>query len=226
MQEITKDGNSTHRTRNFFAGLLLLFPIGCATGNTLHIIPLNYNEVSTNYPLLIKINPDECYFWVNEEDEICIAMKKKSFSLLGEAFERELHLSLVLTGQPAGSARSYRATRKTMRNRYRHGYASSRSTSLTGIIAIWDYKKDSLHGRFRLVARQQVYSILSGWGHRQNVLFVGEFVARKNKGQGLHILTYTEEDELSRKINPTAPQPVNGPPRENPPNVTRTPKKP
>lgn len=224
------DGIITERNKSiqfgiFFAGLPLFISYGCAA-NTLHIIPLNYNNISTDYPMLVKINPDECYFWVNDDDEICIALKKKSYSLLGEAFEHELHLSIVLSGQPAGSARSYRATRKTMRSRYRAGYGSSRSISLAGIIAIWDYKKNSLHGRFRFVARQQAYSILSGWGARRNVLFVGEFFATKNKNKGLPILNYTEENEQSRLISTTTPQPVNGPPRKNPENVIRIPKKP
>lgn len=226
MRGLYKDRKKTLRHGYVIAGLFLLFAIGCATGNTLHIIPLNYNDIDTTNPMLMKINPDECYFWINDDDEICITLKQKNFSLLGEAFERELHLSLVLSGQPAGSARLYRATRKTMRNRYRAGYGSSRSTSLAGIVAIWDYKKDSLHGRFRIVARQQLYSILSGWGNHRNVLFVGEFTARKNKNKGWPILTYTEEDELSRELSTPAPKPVQGPPRQPSGKVIRIPKKP
>ncbi|MGB2988113.1 MAG: hypothetical protein WBE26_19775 [Phycisphaerae bacterium] len=192
--------------------LWVLVLTGCSGRAVVHMIPLGAKKISMTSPLVVRVSPDECYFWLNEKQDLCVAMRATNVSLIGKRFEREFVLSLVLDGPPAGSARQYRVGRRVMRARGRAGYSHTRSASLAGIVGVWDYGKGKLRGRFRLAAKQQSYSVLTGWKGDRRVLFVGEFIAAANREMGERILVRTEEDGMARPPPRGKPIPVKGPP--------------
>lgn len=192
---------------------LPLFLMGCAGHGSVHMIPLGPKPIKMTGPLIVPVAPKESYYWVNEQQELCVAMRTKRHSLLGARFEREFILSLVLDGLPAGSARYYRVGRRALRAKTRAGFTHTRSASLSGTAVVWDYGRASLHGRFRLTAKQQSYSVLTGWHGDRRVLFVGEFTAVADQAAGERILARTEEDGMARPPPRSKRIPIQGPPR-------------
>jgi len=148
--------------------------------------------------LIVRVSPDECYFWVNEQEELCIAIRSNTRSIFGKRFEKEFLLSLVAKGLPAGSGREYRMDRRTARVRHIAGYTHKRTASLSGILAIWNYGQSQLRGRFRFTAKEQSYSVLNGWSGNYAVLVVGEFIGVYNEAAGKELLARTEEGSMSR----------------------------
>ncbi len=187
----------------------------CAGRASVHLIPTGPTPIPTAGPLLIELSPKECYFWIDDDGRLLLAMRAHHASLWGSGFEREFILSLVLKKVPAGSARYYRATRRTMRARYRHGLGHTRAASLTGSVLVSDFGTSRMKGRFRIKAKQQSYFVLTGWGRDALVLFVGEFAAVENRIHGERILARTEESGMER-LPPGTPIPVLGPPRAAP----------
>lgn len=195
--------------------------VGCAGRASVHMVPLSAKKISMTHPLVVRVDPDQCYFFVSDNNELCIAMRHSKGAMLGKRREREFILSLVLDSPPAGPARQYKIGQRAMRARTRAGYAHTRSASLRGNAVIWDYGKTKLRGRFRLAAKQQSYSVLAGWKGDHQVLFVGEFVAVHDRKKSEAILTRTEQDGMTRPPARAKPIPINGPPREIPKASTR-----
>ncbi len=185
-----------------------LLVAGCAGHASVHTAALSTRKIGTTGSLVRTVTPDECYFWVNQKQELRIAMRGTRLSLLGSRFKREYVLSLILEGLPAGSTRNYRMNLRTLRARHRRGYGHVRSASVTGIAAIWDYGRRRLHGRFRVVAKEQSYSVLSGWGSNRRVLILGEFTAVENQRAAEAILAQTEKDGMQRRAARPRPKPV------------------
>ncbi len=187
---------------------------GCAGHASINVATLSMRNINTAGPLVRRITPDECYYWINDKKELCVAMRETRLSLLGSRLRREFVLSLVLEGLPAGSTRYYPVKRRTLRSRHKHGYAHVRSASLGGIATVWDFGRRRLHGRFRAVAKEQSYSVLNGWGSNRRVLIVGEFAGVENQRAGEKILARTEENGMERAKEPPKAKPVKGPPRK------------
>jgi len=217
-----RDGyNSCSRgsPRTEFCAIVVLIAVstaltgGCAGHASIHIASLDTKRISTTAPLIMRVTPDRCYYWVNERDELCIAMREDKRSLLGKRFGAEFRLSLVLEGLPAGSSRSYPMSQRTLRARHRDGFTHTRAASVGGIAAVWGYGKGRLHGRFRALVEQQSWSVLKGWGSNKKVFMVGDFTAVKDQQAGQRILTETETDGMERPPPRPTPRPVRGPPR-------------
>lgn len=187
--------------------MTLLTSAGCAGRATVHMIPLGAKRIDTTAPLTVRVSPGECYFWVNEQEELCLAMRSHSRSIFGRRFENEFLMSFVAKGLPAGSGRDYRMDRRTARVTHDAGYGHTRSSSLSGILAVWDYRRNQLRGRFRFTAKQQSYSVLSGWSGNNAVLLVGEFMAVGNEAAGKELLQRTEEGSMSRSSQEPNPPP-------------------
>jgi hypothetical protein len=172
---------------------------GCAGHARVHVVPLGTKRIDTASPLIVTVTPDQCYFWINEQEELCVAMRSFSGSMMGKRFEKEFLLSLVAKGVPAGSGREYRMDRRTARVRHDVGYGHTRSASLSGILAVWDYPRNQLRGRFRFTAKQQSYSVLTDWTGNNPVLYLGEFTAVKDRVRGERLLSRTEESAMGRE---------------------------
>ena len=185
--------------------LALFSSFGCTGHAEVNIVPLGTKRIDTTAPLIVRVSPDECYFWVNEQDEFCVAMRTFSGSIFGKRFEKEFLLSLVAKGLPAGGGREYRMDRRTARVRHDAGYGHTRSASLSGIFAVWNYRRNQLRGRFRFTAKEQSYSVLSGWSGNNAVLVVGEFMAVADRAAGEKLLARTEDGAMSRTTTQTTP---------------------
>lgn len=196
--------NSELKKRSFFVFLLFsslfvsfysLFLSGCAAPATVHVIPLSLNRVNVNQPLMVTVEPTACYWWLNEGNELCIAMTARSGALGGPLRRREFDLSIILDGLPAGSSRAYAADFHTARGRARNGLSHTRFASWSGSVAIWDFDptgRRPLKGRLRFQGVQQSFFILTGWGKDASILVLADFTARHDAARGQAIMSRTE----------------------------------
>lgn len=212
-------GRGSSKSMRFFGcALLLLVLSGCRGHGVVHLVPTGTAKISITKPLLLEIHPTECYFWVTDENQICIAMRQHKRSLLGKWGRQELILSMVLEGVPAGVGRNYRANRRTMRAHRHKGLSHSRLASLAGIVGVWDFDRRKLRGRFRFSTKQQTYSVLTGWHSDRGVLVLGDFTAIPNRKAGEALLARTEEHGMKRGMERGPVQPrarrIHGPRRK------------
>ncbi len=177
---------------------------GCAGRATLHAVPLNTRKLSTSEPLVLRVDPQECYYWVNDAEKLCVAMRFRNRSLLGKPFSRDMTLSLTLDETPTGPARSYPATRRTLRAMDHAGFNHLRTASLGGMVTVWRDGPRKLQGRFRLAAKQQSWSVLTGWSGDNRLMLVGEFRAVLHRARGEALLAQTEEGAMQRDAVPDA----------------------
>ena len=185
---------------------LALSLAGCSGRALVHTIPLGTQKINTEGPLLLRESLHECYYWVNDKRELCIAMRTFHRSLFGKLLEREFVMSLVAPGTPAAESRDYKVDRSTARVFSRFGIYPQRGGSQSGILTVWDFGRGRLKGRFRFNARQQTYSVLTGWSAATVSMYVGEFTAVENRQRGEAILKQTEEAGLGRD-QPARPSP-------------------
>ena len=195
-------------------GSILLGVVGCASPSHLHLVMLGSERISSTETLTVDVEPDECYFWINDENQVCVAMHRHDRSWRGSVHDYDFAGSFVLDEPPAGEGRNYPVGERTFRSKTKNGYIHTRMLSRTGVVGIWNYENDSLDGRFRFFARQQSYSAFVGWGGERHVLVVGEFSATRNRDKGEAILQKTEVDDLKRGAPRPKPRPINGPPRK------------
>jgi len=182
---------------------------GCSGRASLHLIPLGNRAIDASGPLISRVSPTECYYWLNDEGELCIAMRGVKRAAFDRRFDQEFIASFVLDAPPAGEARNYRVSRRTVRMRSHAGFTHTRSASLNGIVGVWNYDRTTLRGRFRFTVKQQSYSVLVGWGGNTQVLYVGEFSAIPHPMRGEKLLARTEEDAMNRQgaAHPAAESP-------------------
>lgn len=184
--------------------VLCLVASGCAGRAHVQMVPLGMKRIEAQGPLIVEVRPDECYFWVGDDDRLCISMRDFSGSILGKPLQREFLLSFVVEGLPAAQSRDYRMDRNTARVKQRAGYSHLRAASTSGILAVWDYDADQLRGRFRFMVKAQTFSVLTGWTGNNALLYTGDFHAVRDERAGLAILARTEDGAMSRTA-PKAP---------------------
>jgi hypothetical protein len=187
----------------------------------LDLIPLGLQRIDARGPLIYTLRASECYFWIDADDQLCIACADETGPWFGEGAGTTLRVSLVLEGLPAHVARDYRASRQTLRGRASQGSRHARFASTGGIVAVWLDDEDHIHGRFRVLTRYQTFNVLLGWTGTQQVLLLGECRAVRDRRRGEPILTRTEEGGMERRpaaSQPASPQPipVTGPPPRRP----------
>ncbi|MCP4251709.1 MAG: hypothetical protein GY778_32135, partial [bacterium] len=123
-------------------------------------------------------------------------------------------LSLLLVPPPANLGRNYTADRRTLRALISGASRRWRFGSLYGIVGVWFEEPGDaiLHGRFRIWAKRQDYTIWRGWGDDVRVLFVGRVTARPDAERGRRVWQRTNSGGMKRPPTDNRPRPVTGPP--------------
>jgi len=207
-------------------GCFLLTAVGaCAPAAKVSIAPLNLKKVRANGPLIVNFKPTACYWWVNDEQQLCIAMGLSKLTFTSWSLDKDkFALSLVFDGLPAGDARMYLLSRRTIRGKRDVGVLHTRFASVTGVAAVWGFGRKTqstiqsttqstiqstrMTGRFRFVGVQQSFFVLTGWGTPRQIFCVGEFTANFNREKGEAILAQTEEGAMARESADALPEPI------------------
>jgi len=198
------------------ACLVTTIAAGCGGSATVWLVPIQYGAIEAQAPLVVDLSAQECYYWIDpEKQQVRIAITARQDALFNENAARSLDVSLVLDGLPANNARDYRANRRTVRGTASERGDFVRFASVRGIAAVWFDQPDCLHGRVRVQAKYQQYSLLFGWHASQPVLMLGEFVAIRDRERCEAILERTENGGMERALvrpDEAGPIPVTGPP--------------
>lgn len=171
---------------------------GCTRGRVT-LLPINFQRIDSSAPLIEEFRPTECYYWLNDHRQLCIAMAVRCTALRPPSTGREFYLSIVLDEPPAGTARTYKVHSDTFRGRRRIGLNTIRFASLEGIVGVWDYGSGNLSGRFQFRGLQQSYMVLTGWAYTRTLFAVGEFRARMDRARGEALLARTEQEAMKRR---------------------------
>jgi hypothetical protein len=170
------------------------------------MIPLMRSDFPREEPTLATVRVHEAYHWAQDDGELTVALRYRVNALLGEVFDAEWLLSLVLDGLPAGSERLYRLNADSVRMRQTRGPAHHRGRSLTGVAVVEAPRRGILKGRFHVWMRQQQYGLFTGWSppmHRApTVIVAGDFEAVLDAEKGRAIRSSTEADGLERSTEP------------------------
>ena len=191
---------------------------GCASAGAVNISELNFKRIPAQGPLTAHVVVEQCA-WRIDEERICVGLRYRRPGLFGESGREQFDFSLVLPGIPAARARDYRLDAQSVRCYLRRGASHARFASIYGIVGIWRESGEVLHGKFRLIAGQQVFHVLTGWSSVGQVYMEGEFRARRDPRLTEDILLGSEEDGMDRsgRVNMPAgsqarPVRVTGPP--------------
>lgn len=197
--------------------LVCTVALGCGSASRFHVIQLGAKTISAVLPLIDEHELSKGYYWVDEQGLLCVALSSGPLSSdTGAGGRRKsLQLSLELPGVPAGEARDYAVTRRTLRA-ISHGHGlHERFASVSGVVSVWRGDGGKLHGRFRINGKKQIFLVWVGWGWDSEVLLLGEFTARPDQTAGEAILRASEGGGLKREPYRPGPRIIEGP-RANP----------
>lgn len=199
--------NPKHCVALFFA-IAMSAACGCASDASLHFTDLNFKRLDMSDPLTTEVGADSCT-WSIDEEKIQIALAKGRVD--AESGDRMM-MSFVLDGIPTGNEREYRVERRALRCYWHHEREHERFASLSGVVSIKLLPGGKLACRFKIMARKQVFHILTNWTTVGQALLMGEFIAVQDADAVSSILVQTEKGGMERSakgntINGGIPQP-------------------
>lgn len=171
---------------------------GCGGSARLELVSLNYRAIDPPAPQAARLALDHCWWWTDADGRVWVAMQTQRRSPLGRYGHFEFQLSLALDEPPAGRARNYRITRRSLRARARVGPIESRFTSTAGIVAVYREPGERLRGSFRIATRRQVSRLLGGWSRPARYLIQGTFQAVHDEARGRPVAELTESHGWER----------------------------
>ncbi len=95
--------------------LVTIAASGCTGNARLTLIPLNSSALTPRTQLEYTVSPQECYWWVDEQDRLCLAMGYHNFSILGDLTRDSFELSFVFRDPPPEEEEVYVARRDVAR---------------------------------------------------------------------------------------------------------------
>lgn len=193
---------------------LLAAPVlagGCAGGGRFDIISMQMGDLDEDRPLMSTFHPGECYYWIDEEGKINVAMHYENIPLLGRFSRVSFDLSFELDDPPAGRARQYQLRSREFRGTARLGALVHRFMSYQGVGAIWQDGPGRFRGRFRTLVRHESFSVLTGWVRAAPLLFLGEFRAVLDAERGRAINQASESGGWPRPPRSKVPLRVQRP---------------
>ncbi len=166
---------------------------GCTGNARLTLIPLRSSTLTPRSQLEYTVSPQECYWWVDEQDRLCLAMCYHNFSILGDLTRDAFELSFVFKDPPPKEEKVYVARRDVARALWHRSAWHLRLRAQTGNVAVERRSEDVLAGRLRLTCSSEAFWILKGWERKSRVLIQGHFTAVRNAEQGRALLQRIEE---------------------------------
>jgi len=169
---------------------------------------LECNFVSTNMTnimvqptdaAVIRLQCNECYWWVDEAGRLNVAGKFTQRSPFGKQFDRQFLISFVLGEPSKGVGKNYSCDQNTVRGQIKTAANMYRFKSVYGILGIEHRSPDVIIGSYRMNIALQSAKFLGGWGPPRPYLMFGKFEAGKNGKLGTPIRKLTEATGLKRR---------------------------
>ncbi len=184
---------------------------GCTGSATINFVSLHATEIDPPKTNIWRYDVRECYWWVDPDGEVNIAMKcRQQHLLLGKYGRVDLATSFVLGEPPAGSGRNYPVRRRETRTLVVSALHSLRLTSQQGIVAVTVEDDGTLRGSFRIWMASkpglQLFSFLPRRPGR--LLCFGTFHAVEDPKRGQAIRAHCESSGWARSARKTTSGPT------------------
>ena len=184
--------------------LFVMLGGGCSGGGVVHTVPLIRTDLQPGEPPISSIPLTEAYYWTDEGGGLNIALGSRARSMLGQAFDAEWLMSIVLEALPAGSEALYHLRTREIRMVQSHGGDHRRGRCVRGVVVIEAPRHGRLSGRFHAWVSQQRFGVLTGWVPRISrapvTIMTGKFEAALDPVKGRRILARTEADGCARPV--------------------------
>lgn len=196
------------RTEIFIVIVLALVGGGmvCASGCTGHaemnLIPLGMKDLDPSKPLASELRAGECYYDLDENGRIRIAMRYRNLALFGPMSRSSMTLSLLIDEPPAGRARNYPIAGQTLRAQAQTSILYHRFRSTHGIAVVHDVGSNGLRGRFRCYVRYQRGNVVTGWRGTGLLLLTGRFSAVRDPEKTAELICESEAGDWARSEKP------------------------
>ncbi len=174
-----------------------LITCGCSTSASLQFTDLNYKRLDPGTPLSVEVTPTSST-WSIDEDKIQIALADGAVE--ADAGDR-MAMSIILDGTPTGNELEYRVGQRALRCYWHHNRQHERFASLGGVVSVRLLPNENLFGRFKILARKQVFHILTNWTTVGQTLLTGTFTAHRDADKVSSILVLTEKGGMERTVN-------------------------
>lgn len=187
-----------HTKLAWFGGVLagLCLWTGCHRAGQVEIASLNYVAIDPPAPRVSRVGLDHCYWWMDEEGRVQIAMERDQSWVLGPTHVEHFvfQMALTLEKPPAGKSRNYLLSKRQMNGAARFGPAHSRFVSAAGIVALYREPGDHMRGSFRIRVARQGLQLLGGWSPVSRHLMMGTFIAKHDEERGQRIVAQVAEN--------------------------------
>lgn len=174
---------------------------GCTGNAYLNVVALDYSTIDPQSPPPRTLEFDECYWWVDDDKELHIAMRKKvDIPFIGSLGKIRILAAIRPGGPPAGRERQYDVGPETFRICAEIGPAKTRFSSVRGVIAVAKDGDSRLRGNLRLESSRQVLQLFGDWGRPTITIWNGPFVAVRNREkteeiEAVVVAEYAQEPE-------------------------------
>jgi hypothetical protein len=172
---------------------------GCTPAARIELAALEFHDIDPPAAKFIVVEADRCYWWQEADGRVHVAFEKRQ-PLPAAGAEFSFRLGVELEALPAGRAREYQVAKDELRAVASIGFAESRFSSVSGILALYCESGDRLRGSLRLTVARASTQLIGGWGPKTSYLMLGTFVARHDAVKGKEI-----ESELPRSDDATNP---------------------
>lgn len=185
--------------------MALTLLLGCDGGGRFDFISTQMRDLSEDEPLISTFHPGQCFWHVDDAGFLNVALHYENVPLFGPLSGATIDLSFALDEPPAGSARSYQLRSRELRGRAEIGPIIHRFRSLNGVLSIWSDGGSRIHGRFRVLVAQDVFTMLTDWRTASPLLIVGEFDAVRDAKRFAEIDAAAQVDDWARPPRRTVP---------------------
>lgn len=181
------------------------------------MVPFSRGDLRADEPLVHDVRLGEGYYWVDDDDRLKIALRRRADSAISDMLDQLWAMSIVLDGLPAGRERLYEVQHSAVQMLQTAGGGRMRARSIKGIVVVGSPEGGRLRGRFHVSLLPEQFSVLKGWVPVWTPLVVaGEFTAVLDPTRGQEVLAVTEQDGYARlphapnvrRVSPRTTQPA------------------
>jgi hypothetical protein len=126
---------------------------GCAGSAELQFVSTNLAAINPPPPIVYRYEPQQCYWWIDDDGSLNIAMQFDRVNLFSEIGRLRLQASLMFDAPPAGSGRDYVVGSRNLRGRFESPLAKARLISTSGVVSV-SKAGDRFRGSFRILLQQ------------------------------------------------------------------------
>lgn len=151
----------------------------------------------------IRIDCQECYWWVDSDNRFNIAGKGVAKFPFNPLYDQEINVSFVLDAPSQGVGKNYTLYPNNVRGFIKSGGNLYRFRGAHGILGIENMTSGAVRGAYRSSIGLSQAKILGGWSQAAPYFIFGTFTAvpdRDHRGPGIR--GRTEGDGYERKLPP------------------------